>query len=178
MPVGTATIARMTRPTLSLIAIVARNGSIGKNNELLFRLPEDMQHFKRSTLGCPVIMGRKTWESLPARARPLPGRINIVVTRNPLWHADGALAVASLQEALSRLGQAPKAFVIGGAQLYAAALPLLDEMLLTEVDQDVDGDVHFPAWNRSDFVETKRETHHAGEPNHFDYAFVTYQRKR
>lgn len=167
----------MTRPILSLIAAVARNGTIGKNNELLFRLPEDMQHFKRNTLGCPVIMGRKTWESLPARARPLPGRLNIVVTRNPLWRAEGALAVGSLPEALSHLGSAPKAFVIGGVQLFAAALPLLDEMLLTEVDKDFDGDVHFPTWNRADFVETHRETHHAGEPNHFDYAFVTYQRK-
>ncbi|MBC7956479.1 MAG: dihydrofolate reductase [Cytophagales bacterium] len=167
----------MTRPTLSLIAAVARNGTIGKNNDLLFRIPEDMQHFKRSTLGCPVIMGRKTWESLPARARPLPGRINIVVTHNREWRADGAVAVSSLEEALSQLGDAPKAFVIGGVQLFAAALPLLDEMLLTEVDQDFDGDVHFPAWNRDDFVETQREQHHAGEPHHFGYAFVTYQRK-
>ena len=168
----------MTRTTLSLIAAVARNGTIGKNNDLLFRVPEDMQHFKRSTLGCPVIMGRKTWESLPARARPLPGRTNIVVTGNPQWRADGAIAVASLQEALLQLGPAPKAFVIGGSRLFAAALPLLDEMVLTEVDRDFDGDVHFPTWNRDNFVEIQRETHHAGEPNNFDYAFVTYQRKQ
>ena len=168
----------MTHTTLSLIAGVARNGTIGKNNELLFRLPEDMRHFKRSTLGCPVIMGRKTWESLPERNRPLPGRTNIVVTRNPQWRAEGAVAVASLQAALAQTGNAPKAFVIGGAELYAAALPLADELVLTEVDQDFDGDVRFPDWDRQQFTEVSRETHHAGEPNHFDYAFVTYRRKR
>lgn len=168
----------MTHTTLSLIAGVARNGAIGNNNQLLFRLPEDMAHFKRSTLGCPVIMGRKTWDSLPARNRPLPGRINIVVTRNPGWRADGAVAVSSLAAALAQAGGAPKAFVIGGAELYAAALPLADELVLTEVDQDFDGDVHFPPWDRLQFVEVSREAHHAGEPNHFDYAFVTYQRKR
>ncbi len=168
----------MTRTTLSLIAGVARNGAIGKNNELLFRLPEDLRHFKRSTLGCPVIMGRKTWESLPERNRPLPGRINIVVTRNPDWHAEGALAVPSLEAALAKTGDAPKAFVIGGAELYAAALPLADELVLTEVDQDFDGDVFFPAWDRQQFSEVSREAQHAGEPNHFDYAFVTYRRKR
>lgn len=168
----------MTRTTLSLIAGVARNGAIGNNNELLFRLPEDMRHFKRSTLGCPVIMGRKTWDSLPARNRPLPGRINIVVTRNPGWRAEGAVAVNSLEAALAHTGNAPKAFVIGGAALYAAALPLADELVLTEVDQDFDGDVHFPAWDRQQFNEVSREVHHSGEPNHFDYAFVTYQRKR
>jgi len=161
-----------------LIAAVARNGTIGKNNDLLFRVSEDLQRLKRLTMGCPVIMGRKTWDSLPARARPLPGRTNIVVTRNPQWQAEGAIAVPSLQEALSHLGQAAKAFVLGGAQLYAAALPLVDEMELTEVDQDFEGDVRFPAWSHADFVETHRETHHAGEPNHFDYAFVTYRRKR
>ena len=168
----------MTHTTLSLIAGVARNGTIGKNNELLFRLPEDMRHFKRSTLGCPVIMGRKTWESLPERNRPLPGRTNIVVTRNPQWRAEGAVAVASLQAALAQTGNAPKAFVIGGAELYAAALPLADELVLTEVDQDFDGDVRFPDWDRQQFTEVSREPHHAGEPNHFDYAFVTYRRKR
>ncbi|MBC7995018.1 MAG: dihydrofolate reductase [Rhizobacter sp.] len=168
----------MTRTTLSLIAAVARNGVIGKNNTLLWRLPEDMQFLKRTTMGCPVIMGRKTWDSLPARFRPLPGRSNIVVTRSPDWQADGALATTSLQAALSQLANAPKAFVIGGAELYALALPLADELVLTEIDRDYEGDVHFPAWDREQFTEVSRETHHAGEPNHFDYAFVTYRRKR
>lgn len=168
----------MTRTTLSLIAAVARNGVIGKDNTLLWRLPEDLQFLKRTTLGYPVIMGRKTWDSLPARVRPLPGRSNIVVTRNPDWQAEGALATTSLQAALSQLGDAPKAFVIGGAELYALALPLADELVLTEIDRDYEGHVHFPAWDRQQFTEVSRETHHAGEPNHFDYAFVTYRRKR
>lgn len=167
----------MTRPLLSLIAAVARNGAIGKNNELLFRIREDMQYFKRTTQGHPVIMGRKTWESLPARNRPLPGRLNIVVTRNPAWHAEGAVAVHGLAEALTHAQGAGKVYVIGGAELFAAALPLADELLLTEVDRDVDGDVFFPPWQHLGFREVVRVPQHAGEPHHFDYAFVTYQRK-
>ncbi len=167
----------MNRPTLSLIAAVARNGAIGKDNGLLFRLPEDLQHFKRTTLGCPVVMGRNTWESLPARNRPLPGRLNIVVTRNAAWHADGATAANSLQAALDAAAHAHKVYVIGGAELYAAALPLADELVLTEVDRDFEGDVHFPPWRREDYIETSRERHRAGPPNDFDYAFVTYVRR-
>jgi len=161
---------------LAVIAVVARNGCIGKGNQLLCHLPEDQQHFRRVTLGCPVIMGRKTWDSLPARFRPLPGRRNIVVTRNAQWHAAGAEAVSSLPAALALVGDAPKAFVIGGGELYAQALPLADELVLTEIDRDFDGDVRFPAWERSRFVEAGRARHHAGPPNDFDYAFVTYQR--
>jgi dihydrofolate reductase len=169
---------RMNRPTLSLIAAVARNGAIGKDNDLLFGLPEDLQHFKRTTMGCPVIMGRKTWDSLPARARPLPGRRNVVVTRNPRWHADGALRAASLEDALAQLGRASKAYVIGGAELYAAALPHADELVLTEVDRVFDGDVFFPVWDRQLFEDTRRDAHLASPPNDFDYAFVTYRRVR
>ena len=168
----------MTRTTLSLIAAVARNGVIGHNNTLLWRLPEDLQFLKRTTLGHPVIMGRKTWDSVPARFRPLPGRRNIVVTRNPQWQAEGATVVPSLQAALDQLGDVPKAFVIGGAELYALALPLADELVLTEIDRDYEGEVRFPEWDRQQFTEVSREPHHAGEPNHFDYAFVTYRRNR
>ncbi len=167
----------MPRPTLALIAAVARNGVIGHDNTLLWRLPEDQQFFRRTTMGCPVVMGRKTWDSLPAKFRPLPGRQNIVVTRNPDWRADGATAVTSLEAALAALGEAGKGFVIGGGELYAAALPLADELVLTEIDRDFDGDASFPAWPRDAFDEVQREAHHAGEPNHFDYAFVTYRRK-
>src|SRR5512136_3006473 len=118
---------------LAVIAVVARNGCIGKGNQLLCHLPEDQQHFRRVTLGCPVIMGRKTWDSLPARFRPLPGRRNIVVTRNANWHADGAEAVASLPAALALAAVAPKAFVIGVGMLYAEALAFADELVLTEI---------------------------------------------
>ncbi|MEO8155375.1 MAG: dihydrofolate reductase [Rhizobacter sp.] len=168
---------RPIRPALSLIVAVARNGVIGKDNALLWRLPEDLQFFKRTTLGYPVIMGRKTWDSVPARFRPLPGRTNVVVTRNPQWQAEGAHAAHSLDDALTQVGDAPKVFVIGGAQLYAAALPLASELVLTEIDRDFEGDVTFPAWRRDQFTEVSREPHHAGEPNDFDYAFVTYQRQ-
>ena len=160
---------------LSAIAIVARNGAIGKDNGLLVRLSEDLKHFKRTTLGCPVIMGRKTFDSV---GRPLPGRRNIVVTRNAQWHAEGAEAAASLDEAIARVADADTVFVIGGGELYAQALPRLDELVLTEIDRDFDGDVFFPKWNRAEFVETSRERHHADAPNDFEYAFVTYKRQR
>jgi len=164
--------------TLALIAAVARNGVIGHGNALLWRLPEDLRHLRRTTLGAPVIMGRKTWDSLPDAFRPLPGRRNIVVTRDPGWHAAGAEATRSLDAALALARDAPRAFVIGGAELYALALPRADELLLTEIERDFDGDVRFPPWDRADFVETARETHHAGPPNDFDYAFVAYRRRR
>ena len=163
----------MNRPTpaprLAVIAAVARNGAIGKDNGLLWHEPEDLKHFRRVTMGCPVIMGRKTWDSLPARFRPLPGRRNLVITRSTAWHADGAEPVRSLPAALALLADAPKAFVIGGAEIYALALPLADELVLTEIDADLDGDVFFPHWDRALFACTSREPH-AG------YSFATYQR--
>jgi dihydrofolate reductase len=162
--------------TLSLIAAVARDGSIGNDNQLLFHLPEDQQHFRRVTLGCPVIMGRRTWDSLPARFRPLPGRRNVVVTRNPEWQCEGAEAAPSLHAAIALAGPAPKVFVIGGGQLYAEAIAHADELVLTEIARDFGGETRFPAWDREQFREVGREHHRAGPPNDFDYAFVTYQR--
>lgn len=162
---------------LALIAAVARNGVIGHDNRLLWKLPEDMAHFRASTLGHPVIMGRRTWDSVPAKFRPLPGRRNIVVTRNAAWRADGAEAVPSPQAALALVQDAPRAFVIGGADLYAATLPLADELWLTELDADFDGATRFPAWDRSAFVEDQRRTQHAAPPNDFDIHFVRYRRR-
>lgn len=166
------------RPPLSLIAAVARNGAIGRDNQLLFRIPDDLPRLKRLTMGHPVIMGRKTWDSLPPKNRPLPGRLNIVVTRNRGWHADGAVTTHSLDEALAHTGGAEQAFVIGGAELYALAMPHADRLLLTEVDQDAEGDVFFPAWPRDEFQETEREPRPASAAAPFGYAFVTYERKR
>ncbi|MBI5258415.1 MAG: dihydrofolate reductase [Burkholderiales bacterium] len=163
--------------TLALIAAVARNGAIGHGNQLLWRLPEDMRHFRAQTMGCPVIMGRKTWDSVPERFRPLPGRQNIVVTRQPQWSAPGALVVHTLDEALAAAADAPRVFVIGGGELYAAALPRVDELVLTEIDADFTGDIHFPAWDRNAFTEQQRERHHAAAPNDFDFSFVTYRRR-
>lgn len=163
---------------LAIIAAVARNGSIGRDNELLVHIPEDQRRFRRLTMGAPVIMGRKTWDSLPARFRPLPGRRNIVVTRNPHWRADGAKAAASLDAALELAADAPRAFVIGGGELYRLALPLADELELTEIDSDFEGDTHFPPWDRAQFRETSRETHRAAAPDDLSYAFVTYVRRQ
>lgn len=174
----------MTQP-LTLIAAVAANGVIGSDNTLPWHLPEDLRHFKELTAGHVVIMGRKTWESLPERFRPLPGRLNIVVTRNADYAAPGATVVHSLEDALKveiggmtpivgAGGTARKFFVIGGAQLYAHALPLAQRLELTEIDADVDGDAFFPALDRDDWHEVARvqEASAAG----LTYSFVTYER--
>jgi dihydrofolate reductase len=163
----------MTRPTLSLIAAVARNGAIGHHNALLVHLSDDLKRFKRITLGCPIVMGRKTWDSI---GRPLPGRRNIVVTRNAQWRAEGAEPAASLQVALELAAPAPKVFLIGGAELYAAALPLADELVLTELDADFEGDAWFPAWDRSAFVASEPECHVSADG--LAYRFITYARRR
>lgn len=162
----------MPRPTLSLIAAVARNGAIGRDNQLLCRISEDLKFFKRTTLGAPVIMGRKTWDSI---GRPLPGRRNIVVTRNRQWHAEGTERAGSLDEALSLVQNAPKAFIIGGGEIYAQALPIADELVLTEIDADFDGDAFFPAWNRAQFTAQASDIH-TSEHGH-RYRWVTYQRQ-
>lgn len=165
------------RPQIALIAAVARHGVIGDGQCLLWRLPEDMRYFRAQTIGHPVIMGRKTWDSVPERFRPLPDRTNIVVTRQHGWSAPGAIVVHSLDEAIAAAGDVPRIFVIGGGELYAAALPIADELLLTELDADFEGAAHFPAWDRAQFTETAREPHHAEPPNHFDFAFVRYRRR-
>lgn len=159
---------------VSLVAAVARGGVIGRANTIPWRIPEDMRRFRSVTMGHPVVMGRRTWDSLPDRFRPLPGRRNIVVTRNPAWHADGAERAGSLQEALSLLGGALQVFVIGGGELYADALPLADELLLTEIDAEIEGDTSFPSWERAAFDETSRARHvsETGIP----FSFVTYRR--
>lgn len=157
---------------------MARGRVIGRGNALPWHLPEDMAHFRAATRGHAVIMGRKTWDSLPERFRPLPGRRNLVVTRNAAWQAAGAETMPSLHAALAATGGADRVFVIGGAELYAAALPLADTLLLTEIDAEIDGDVHFPDFESGGFVEQTRVRHHAAAPNGFDFAFVTYRRPR
>jgi dihydrofolate reductase len=161
--------------SLSLVAAVARGGVIGRDGTIPWRLPEDMRRFRKLTTGHPVVMGRLTWESLPERFRPLPGRRNVVVTRNPAWRGDGAERAGSLEDALHLLAGSPQVYVIGGAQLYAAALPLADELLLTEIEVDVAGDAFFPAFESADFEEVSRERHvsEGGEP----FSFVRYLRR-
>ncbi|MDP9045918.1 MAG: dihydrofolate reductase [Pseudomonadota bacterium] len=164
----------MTRPLLSLIAAVARNRAIGKENRLLWNEPEDQRHFRRTTLGHPVVMGRKTWESLPPRFRPLPGRRNLVLTRNPAWHGGGAEAVASLDAALALSAGSDKLFVLGGAEVYALALPRADELVLTEIDAELSGDAFFPDWNRAAFTLTGAEDRRSEAG--VAYRFATYRR--
>ncbi|MEQ1807825.1 MAG: dihydrofolate reductase [Burkholderiaceae bacterium] len=162
----------MPRPKLALIAAVARNGAIGKDNALLVHLEGDLPRFKRLTVGSAILMGRKTWESI---GRPLPGRRSIVLTRDPHWQAPGAEAAPSLKAALALTAGSPKVFVIGGAEAYAQALPIADQLILTEIDADFPGDVFFPAWDKSQFVEVSRE---AGPDNGgLKFTYVTYARK-
>lgn len=158
---------------LALIAAVARNGTIGRDNALPWRLRDDLKRFKSLTLGHPIVMGRKTWDSL---GRPLPGRRNIVVTRQRDLQLEGAEVVHSLDEALALCGAVERAFVIGGAQLYAEALPRADELWLTEVQAEVDGDAHFPDWRDAGFTEVRREAHPADETNDHPFDFVDYLR--
>lgn len=165
----------MPQPTTRLHLIFARaaNGVIGKDNTLPWHLPEDMAHFKRTTLGHPVIMGRKTWDSLPPKFRPLPGRLNIVVTRDTAWQAEGASRANSLPEALSLCPADSDAWVIGGAQIYAAALPLADTAVVTEIAQDFEGDAYAPVFG-PEWTTTAREPHTAA--NGLPFEFVTYTR--
>jgi dihydrofolate reductase len=160
---------------VALVAAIARGGVIGRDGGLPWHLPEDMAHFREVTLGHPVVMGRRTWESLPHRFRPLPGRRNVVVTRNPQWSAEGAERAASLAEALELLGGEARVSVIGGGELFSEALPLADELVLTELDLEVDGDTFFPHWDREAFVEASREERIAADGT--PIAFVRYVRR-
>jgi dihydrofolate reductase len=140
--------------TVTLIAAVARNGVIGANGGIPWHLPEDFAHFKATTLGHTLLMGRATYDSI---GRPLPGRVTIVLTRDPDWHAGGVLTAASVEDALAMADG--DVFVAGGAEVYAAALPYADEQLLSEVDLEPDGDTRYPAFDPDQWVETGREPH-------------------
>jgi dihydrofolate reductase len=165
---------------LSLVWAMARNRVIGRNNKLPWHLPEDLRYFKRITMGKPVIMGRKTFESI---GRSLPGRTNIVVTRNPQWSAKGVKTVDSLDAArklcedIAEIDGCEEAMVIGGAQIYAMALPLADRLYLTEVHADVEGDAVFPEFDRSDWVEVSREDFEASGPNPYNYSFLVLDKR-
>ncbi len=158
---------------LHLIFARSQSGVIGVEGGLPWHLPEDLAHFKRTTLGCPVIMGRKTWDSLPPKFRPLPGRANVVVTRQVDWQAAGALRADSLQQAMALCGNAPHGWVIGGAQLYALALPLASTAVVTEIDTDVPGDAFAPTFG-PEWHETAREEHSAA--NGLRYRFITLEK--
>src|ERR1035437_4755022 len=156
---------------LHLIFARAANGVIGINGQISWHLPEDMAHFKRTTLGSPVIMGRKTWDSLPPKFRPLPGRLNIVVTRRGDWQADGAQRTDSINEAMRLCPPGSDAWVIGGAELYAQAQALASTAVVTEIEADFAGDAYAPQFG-PDWVETRRERHSSSSGPAF--SFVTY----
>jgi dihydrofolate reductase len=158
---------------IGLIYAKARNGVIGRDGVLPWHLPEDLAHFKRHTMGCPVIMGRKTWDSVPERFRPLPGRLNVVVTRQADWSAPGASRAASLAQAIGLCGDAPRVWIIGGGELFAQALDLADRAEVTEIDTDVEGDAYAPVLD-GPWREVAREQRQAA--NGMRFAFVTYSR--
>lgn len=167
------------KKTIALIVARTRNGVIGRNNTMPWHLPEDLRYFKRVTLGKPVIMGRNTWESL---GKPLPGRDNIVVTRNADFHAHGATAVNDLETALlladslATARGADEIMIIGGAQVYCEALPFVQRAYVTEIDADIDGDTFFPEMHANEWHETARESHASCEKNPYPYCFVTLER--
>lgn len=163
--------ARM--PRINLIYARAANGVIGKNNAMPWHLPEDLAHFKRLTQGWPVVMGRKTWDSLPARFRPLPGRTNVVITRQPGWNDAGALPANSLEDALALCQQSEEVWIIGGAQIYAQAEPLAHRIEVTEIAQDFEGDAFAPPLSEK-WQETAREAHVSS--NGLPFSFVTFQK--
>ncbi len=158
-----------------LVAAVAQNGIIGAANAMPWHLPEDLRHFKSLTMGHPVIMGRKTFESILASlGKPLPGRENIVVSRTPGLALEGVSMASSIEGALAFCIGEPVVFVIGGGQVYEAALPLADGLVMTEIRKDFPGDTKFPEYDRSAFKETQRLAHVAASGIAFD--FVLYER--
>lgn len=159
---------------LALIAAVAENGVIGRGGDLPWRLPDDLKQFKARTLGRPVIMGRKTWESLRG---PLPGRLNVVVTRQPGYAAEGAVVAASFEDAIARAErESDEAFVIGGADLYAAALPRADQLVITHVEADVEGDTRFPEVDWSSWRLVSEEAHPQDERHAHAFRVAVYER--
>ncbi len=158
---------------VSLIVAMASNRVIGINNTLPWRCPNDLKHFKALTMGHHIVMGRKTYESI---GKPLPGRTTVVVTRNTRLKVDGCLVAHSLEEAVSLCGTDNEVFVVGGAEIYAQALPLADNLYLTEIQKDVIGDAEFPEFNLSEWREVSREIHHQEIPEPLAFHFVEYQR--
>lgn len=165
---------------LAIVVAVAANGVIGSNNELPWRLPEDLKYFKRTTMGHPIVMGRKTFDSI---GKPLPGRKNIVVTRQTDWQHDGVDVVHNLEDAISlakkvcREEGVERAMLIGGANLYEQALPECERLYLTEVHADVEGDAFFPKFARQQWREIEREDHFADDSNPYNYSFVVLTKK-
>jgi dihydrofolate reductase len=161
-------------PRVSLIVAIAQNGVIGHANGLPWRLPEDLRRFKASTLGKPILMGRKTFESI---GRPLPGRLSIVLTRDAHWSAPGAQVVHDVEQALTAAGDAPELMVIGGAEIYRLVMPLARRIYLTQVHADVPGDTFFPALDPTEWFDLEREAQAADERHAYALTFKTLERR-
>ncbi|QDA61399.1 dihydrofolate reductase [Hymenobacter jejuensis] len=160
---------------IALVVAVAENGVIGRDNQLIWHLPADLKHFKQLTLNHPIVMGRRTFEAI---GRPLPGRTNIVVTRQPDWHAEGCQVAFSVPEALEQAQALDEdVFVIGGGEIYRQALAAADTVFLTEVHNSFDGDVIFPELNHTEWREITRERHEPDAKHAYAFSFVTMQRR-
>jgi dihydrofolate reductase len=158
---------------ISIIAAIADNGIIGKNNKLIWHLPADLKHFRELTMGKPIIMGRKTFAAI---GKPLPGRRNIVISRDPLKSCPNCDFYPSLETALSAVKTEPEVMIIGGADIYKLAIPLAQTMYLTLVHHNFDGDTRFPKYNKDDWQEVEHVNFEADEKNNYTYSFVTLQR--
>ena len=163
----------ISSPHITLIAAMAHNRVIGINNTLPWDLPADMRHFREQTMGKPILMGRKTYDSI---GRPLPGRQNIVVTRDSSATIDGCDVVNSIDEALNIADDAPEVMVMGGESFYRQMLPAANRLVLTMIDLDIEGDAWFPEWTESEWQEVDREDHPVDEKNRWSYSFVTMER--
>jgi len=164
---------------ISAIAALAKNRVIGKNNDLPWKLPDDMKFFMQTTTGHVVIMGRKNYDSLPPKFKPLPNRTNIVVTRQTNLSAPNCIVVNHIEEGIEQakhLGE-QECFIIGGAEIYRAALPFTTRLYLTEIDAHIDGDTYFPEINLNEWNETARQHHAADDRHAFAFDFVIYNRK-
>jgi dihydrofolate reductase len=163
---------------ISMIAAVSENMVIGRNNDLPWRLPDDMKYFMQTTKGHCVIMGRKNYESIPEKFKPLPNRVNIVVTRQKDFVAPGCIVVHSLSQALEKAkGTGPdEVFLIGGSEIYKQGLSLAQNLYLTEIKARIEGDVYFPSFDHTDWLEVSRVTHPKDTKHQFSFDFVKYQR--
>lgn len=164
---------------ISMIAALSKNKVIGKNNDLPWKLPDDMKFFMETTKGHHTIMGRKNYDSIPPKFKPLPNRTNIVVTRQKGFRAPGCTVVDSLEKGLkiARANKELETFVIGGAEIYKLALPLADRLYLTEIDAVIEGDTYFPNFDAAEWSEISRIHHHKDERHAYDFDFVVYDRK-
>lgn len=161
----------MSNPTISLVAAMAKNRVIGKDNQMPWHLPADLQHFKEVTLGKPIIMGRKTYESI---GRPLPGRKNIVISRNPSYQLDGCENVTSIEDAIELVKGDAEVMIIGGGFLYSQMIDKANKLYLTYIDFEVEGDTCFPSFDHLELKEVSRVSHQSDEKNPHDYQFVDY----